>query len=188
MKRLSLGCILCLLATQFVLAHGNLSHRHAVGTLRIEQDGAYTFDLMLTLSLVGPRANLISARFDLNRDGEFSNRETSLFTKELHKEMIGGLEIYCSPNKPLVAQDVKYKANQKNRRSIVVAGLMQFVLEKPCSALTLVSRKGNQRKGLETLKVMLSAYPPLTLDDAPRVQFELKPGKSQQLSLGNKTL
>ena len=172
-----------------MFAHGNLSHRHAAGTFRIESDGRHTLDLMLTLSLVGPRANLITARFDLNRDGEFSNQETSLFAKELTQEMLGGLELSCVPNQALRPQDIQYKANQKNARSIVVAGLMKFALTKPCATLTISSRRGAQRKGLENIKLLLSAYPPTRLDGEHRIQFELKPSESKQISVGaSKTL
>ena len=75
-----------LLCTQFASAHGNLSHRHAVGTLRTLVDGNQSLDLMFTLSLVGPRATHISARFDLNRDGEFSSAETDLMAQEYTKK------------------------------------------------------------------------------------------------------
>lgn len=189
MKQLACLCVLSLLSTQMVQAHGNLSHRHAAGTLRIDRDGNQTLDLMFTLSLVGPRANLITARFDLNRDGQFSNQETRLFAKELNKEMLGGLQLSCVPAHPLSAKDIQYKANQKNPRSVVVAGLMKFSLGQQCPQLTISSPRGAQRKGLENLKVLLSAYPPVTLDDTNRIQFELKPGESKQILVSaSKTL
>ena len=175
MKRLACLCVLSLLSTQMVLAHGNLSHRHVAGTLRIERNGHHTLDLMFTLSLVGPRANLITARFDLNRDGQFSNQENRFIAKEFNKEMLGGLQVSCVPDQPVSATDIQYKANQKNARSIVVAGLMKFSLGLQCPKLTISSPRGAQRKGLENLKVLLSAYPPVTLDDTHRIQFELTP-------------
>ena len=177
------------LLSQTVYAHGNLSHRHAAGTLRAEKDGTQTLDLMMTLNLVGPRATLITARFDLDRNGRFSNREASLFGEELSKEMLGGLELHCGSEDRLQVTDVQYKANQKNQRSIVVAALMKFSLSQPCSTLTLSARTGAQRKGLESVKLVLSAYPPLMLNDARRLQFELRPGQSKQILVGtNKTL
>jgi hypothetical protein len=170
-----------LFCVQFAQAHGNLSHRHAAGTMRTLSDGSRSLDLMFTLSLVGPRARLLTARFDLNRDGKFSARETDLFAQELKKEMLGGLELRCTPNHIVHGAKVRYKANQKSERAVTVAALITYALPNSCSTLTVSAREQAQRKGLETLKLLLNAYPPLRLNQSSRFQFELKPGDAQHI-------
>jgi hypothetical protein len=170
-----------LLCTQFALGHGNLSHRHAVGTLRTLVDGSRSLDLMFTLSLVGPRAKMISARFDLNRDGDFSSQETELIAQELQKEMLGGMELQCHPTQSLRSTKTLYKAHKKGGRSLVVAALITYPLPETCSPLIFGVRPGSQRKGLEHIKLRLNAYPPLSLDQAQYVEFQLMPGDSKQI-------
>ena len=170
-----------LLYSQCALAHGNLSHRHAVGTMRILADGSRTLDLMFTLSLVGPRAKLISARFDLNRDGKFSSQETDLIAQELQKELLGGIELKCHVNQVLRSTETLYKAHQNRGRSLVLAALITYPLLKSCSPLTFRVRPNAQRKGLEQLKLRLNAYPPLRLDEAQYVEFQLMPGHQKQV-------
>lgn len=170
--------LLIVSAALSVHAHGNLSHRHGGGTFRVQEGGHRTLDLMLTLSLVGPRATHIISRFDLNRDGQFSERETLLFQRELKNELEGGLFLRCVGSQPIKPTEIQYKSSQKDRRTLLFAGLFTYTLPNECAHLIFEAAAGAQRKGLEALKVQLSAYPPIQIGGAQRMSFELMPGSA----------
>ena len=138
---------------------------------------------MLTLSLVGPRAKLLIGRFDLDRDGYFSARETQLFQDELKKELEGGLLLRCPSIERLKPIDIKYKSSQKNSRTLLFAGLLTYILPDECASLVFESTLGAQRKGLEELKVQLSAYPPIRIAGKQRTSFQLMPGPTSVITV-----
>ena len=134
---------------------------------------------MLTLHLVGPRALLLRAKTDLDRDGKISNVEAAVLGRQLQKEAMGGLEVRCG--KALVTyKNVRYKASLRARRKLSMAFLLSYTLPKRCTEMLSFSSANNQqRKGLENLSFSMNSVPPLRLAGGPRVSFDLIPGSRQ---------
>ena len=160
-------------------AHEFLSHRHAGITLRTGDGGMVNLDMMLTLHLSGQRGILLQQRFDLDRDGRFSEVETMVAADELLGEAMGGLSIRCEQRviKPI---QTRQKMHRKDNQTVVLAVLLTYVATSECgNRIGIFSADGGQRKGLESIEMVVGALPPLTLQKNRRSRFILKPGKAK---------
>ena len=74
------------------------SRRHAAVTFRAVKGGTVALDAMVTLHLSGRRAVGVQQRFDIDRDGRFSEIESVLVSNEVKGESMGGVTFKCCAN------------------------------------------------------------------------------------------
>lgn len=169
-------------------AHDYISHRHAAATFRTDKDQAVVFDMMLTLQLTGRRALLLQERFDLNRDGRFSEVEALLVAAEVRSEAFGGLNYQCS-DVQLKPKAVKQKVHRRSSASVTIAFLLSYEVPTECAHRIVVqSPRNGQRKGLENVAFMVSAMPPLQIDNKRQLRFTLRPDQQRKLSIDSTAL
>ena len=176
-------CLMLLVMNATAHAHDYVSHRHAAATFRSLEIGALGLDMMLTLQLTGRRAVLLQQRFDLNRDGHYSEVEALLVAAELRSEALGGLQYQCS-GVALKPKEVKQKVHRRSPTSVVIAFLLTYDVPKTCGPQMVVeSPSKSQRKGLENLAFVVAAIPPLKIDKKRQVRFTLMPGQQRTLNV-----